>query len=110
MRKYGAGPLLLNIADHDDVTKVIVSREISIVYFLIDAKSATHQPAIINALAEVERRTGREAHFLHTSGAKQFSRHAGFDADRELLDTDLGLYDAQKNVNTKSPLIKFVWF
>ncbi|KAE8377600.1 hypothetical protein BDV26DRAFT_281763 [Aspergillus bertholletiae] len=96
VQEYGAEPLFCNIAEHDQLANAIIDREISVIYFLIDAYGQTHQQVMIRALAKVKERTGRAVHFLHTTGAKQFSRHGGVQDDRPLLDTDPMLYDIQK--------------
>jgi uncharacterized protein YdaL len=80
--------LVPDINDHDDLAKKIVDLNITIIYFLTDAYTAKHQPAMIEALGQVKRNTGHEVHFLHTTGAKQFSRHAGIPTDAPLLDTN----------------------
>ncbi|KAI2933118.1 hypothetical protein CBS147320_1637 [Aspergillus niger] len=98
---YGAEPLILNVSDHETITQTIIDREITIVYYLIDAYSAKHQPAFIKGLGEVKKRTGKEVHFLHTTGSKQFSRHAGVSVDQALLDTDPRLYDIQKAAKSR---------
>ncbi|KAH8431486.1 uncharacterized protein LDX57_009149 [Aspergillus melleus] len=100
VQKYGATPLIVNVSEHNVVTKAIIEHEISIVYFLIDAYTATHQLPMIKALGEVRRRTGKEVHFLHTTGAKQFSRHAGVDTGSDLSDMDPGLYELQREVRS----------
>lgn len=97
VRPYGAEPMIANLNDHEDLTEKIIARSISIIYFLVDAYTATHQPAMIRALGQVKQKTGKEVHFLHTTGAKQFSRHAGMPTDGPLLDTNPHLYDLQKN-------------
>jgi hypothetical protein len=51
---------------------------------------------MIKALSEVKKQTGKDVHFLHTSGAKLFSQHAGFRTDREILDTDPQLFYLQR--------------
>lgn len=98
---YGAEPLVLNVSDHETVTQTIIDKEITIVYYLIDAYSAKHQLAFIRGLGEVKKKTGKDVHFLHTTGSKQFSRHAGVYANQVLLDTDPRLYDIQKGAKSK---------
>ncbi|GAQ40637.1 hypothetical protein ANI_1_1454134 [Aspergillus niger] len=100
-RLYGAEPLVLNVSDHETVTQTIIDKQITIVYYLIDAYSAKHQPAFIKGLGEVKRKTGKDVHFLHMTGSKQFSRHAGVSVDQVLLDTDPRLYDIQKGAKSK---------
>ncbi|KIV88230.1 hypothetical protein PV10_09147 [Exophiala mesophila] len=90
-------PLILdNIKDQAVVRDLIVSHEITIVLFLIDAFEVGAQCCFIRALAEVKSMTGREVHFLHTSGAKVFSSHAGAPTDRLLFDDEEDLYKIQK--------------
>ncbi|KKK20212.1 hypothetical protein ARAM_001734 [Aspergillus rambellii] len=101
VKQYGAEPVNLDISDHAALHETIVHHEITIVYFLIDALDSTHQVPMIKALGQVKAKTGKEVHFLHTTGAKLFSRHAGIPTDRPLLDTDPMLYELLKNA--KSP-------
>ena len=59
-------PLILeNVKDQAVVRDLIVSHEITIVLFLIDAFEVGAQCCFIRALAEVKMTTGREVHFLH---------------------------------------------
>ncbi|KAI4915659.1 hypothetical protein J4E90_004104 [Alternaria incomplexa] len=92
VKKYGARPLTLNLQDEESVIKSIVDAQISVIFFLVDAMNSDMQVPMIKALAEVQKQTGREVHFLHTSGAKIFSEHAGMPIDRPLPDTDDDLY------------------
>jgi nucleoside-diphosphate-sugar epimerase len=120
VQSYGAEPLQLDLQDEEAVVKSIVDARISIIFFLIDALNSKHQLPMIKALAEVKKQTGQEVHFLHTSGAKIFSEHAGMPTDRELRDTESGMFDMQKEtvaphdlmnvVRSKSPLPYFVYF
>ncbi|PYH48098.1 uncharacterized protein BP01DRAFT_334592 [Aspergillus saccharolyticus JOP 1030-1] len=93
VKQYGAEPLIADINDHDTITGLIVDNAITIIYFLIDAFTGKHQPTLIKALGVVRQQTSRDVHFLHTTGAKLFSRHAGIPTDRPLLDTDPDLYE-----------------
>ncbi|KAE8165184.1 hypothetical protein BDV40DRAFT_309632 [Aspergillus tamarii] len=97
VQEYGAEPLFCDVDDHVQFTAAIVDREISVIYFLIDAYNQTRQEMMIRALGKVKERTGKAVHFVHTTGAKQFSRHGGVQDDRPLLDTDPTLYDLQKS-------------
>ncbi|KAI4617736.1 hypothetical protein J4E83_006068 [Alternaria metachromatica] len=101
VKKYGARPLTLNLQDEESVIKSIVDAQISVIFFLVDAMNSDMQVPMIKALAEVKKQTGREVHYLHTSGAKIFSEHAGMPIDRPLPDTDAGLYKLQKS--SKAP-------
>lgn len=96
IKQYGAEPLILNLGDQDSVIKSIIDAKITIIYFLVDAVKSEFQIPMIKALSEVKKQTGQEVHFLHTTGAKMFSQHAGFPTDRTILDTDPKLYDLQK--------------
>jgi len=97
-RKYGAEPLMFDVKDPEAVRQTVLEHEITIVFFLIDALSAETQGYFISALAEVKAKLGGavDVHFLHTSGAKIFSSHAGAPTDAALLDTRPDLYAVQK--------------
>ncbi|KAG9188593.1 hypothetical protein G6011_07298 [Alternaria panax] len=97
VNKYDVLPLTLDWQDEKAITKSIVDAQIFVIYFLVDAVNSDMQIPLIKALGEVRMQTGREVHFLHTSGAKIFSEHAGMPTDRNLFDTDPGLYDLQKS-------------
>lgn len=97
VKEYDVLPFTLDLQDEKSVTKNIVDAQIFVVYFLVDAVNCDMQIPLIKALGEVKRQTGREVHFLHTSGAKMFSEHAGMPTDRRLVDTDPALYDLQKS-------------
>ena len=108
VKKYGAESLVLDLQNEEAVVKTIVDAKISIVYFLVDALKSHLQIPLIKALGEVKKQTGEEVHFLHTSGAKIFSEHAGFPTDREIRDTDPNLYNLQKTTNAPHPIMKLV--
>lgn len=109
VKQYGAEPLTCNISDHEQLTRAIIDKKITVVYFLIDAYWDTHQKVLIKALGEVKKQTGEEVHFLHTAGAKHFSRHAGIYFDEPLLDTDPKLYDIQKTAVSPHDWFSQVW-
>ncbi|KEF55092.1 uncharacterized protein A1O9_08745 [Exophiala aquamarina CBS 119918] len=96
--QYAAAPepLIFDIKDEKAVRSAVVDNRITIVYFLVDAFQVDSQRYFIAALAQVKKVTGIDVHFLHTSGAKIFSSHAGAPIDRPLLDTEEELYDIQK--------------
>ncbi len=96
IKKYGITPLELDIGDQDLMKKTVIDLSISIIFFLVDAFNATLQVPMIKALGEVKRLTGRDVHFLHTTGAKIFSSLVGMPTDRPILDTDPDLYELQK--------------
>ncbi|KAH8681749.1 hypothetical protein BX600DRAFT_447245 [Xylariales sp. PMI_506] len=89
-------PIIFDAYDADSVREALISRSITVVFFLIDAMNSDAQVLFIRSLAEVKKTLGQEVHFLHTSGAKLFSSLSGSPTDRELLDTDENLYEIQK--------------
>lgn len=105
VKQYEAVPLVLDLQDHDKLTKTIIEKGITVIFFLIDAFSEQHQKLMIKALGEVKAKSGQEVHFLHTSGAKIFSSHTGFNTSEALLDTDPKVYDIQKNANPPYKLL-----
>ncbi|KAK7955725.1 uncharacterized protein PG986_004947 [Apiospora aurea] len=96
-KQYGAEPLLFDPYDEAAVRRGVVENRITVVFHLIDAFKSDSQVHVIKALAEVKKATGQTVHFLHTSGAKIFSNHAGAPHDRELRDNDPDLYQIQKH-------------
>ncbi|KAH0840769.1 hypothetical protein AYO21_00581 [Fonsecaea monophora] len=106
--EYGAEaePIIFDTKDEKAVRDAVLDNQISIVFFLVDAMTAQAQGYFISALAEVKGRTEVDVHFLHTSGAKIFSSHAGAPTDRPLLDTDPDLYEIQKAQKAPIPLIQ----
>ncbi|KAL4991826.1 hypothetical protein BDW68DRAFT_151409 [Aspergillus falconensis] len=111
VKGYGAEPLIIDLNDPSSISRTLVEKEISVVFFLIDAFNVHVQKTMIEALGRVRQRTGREVHFLHTTGAKAFSSHVGIDPDSlsggELLDTDPRLYDIQQMTNAPE---EYGWF
>ncbi|KAK6217937.1 hypothetical protein LQW54_002992 [Pestalotiopsis sp. IQ-011] len=93
---YGAQPIQVDLSSEAAVQKSIVDNDITVAFFLVDAMNSHLQVAMIKGLAEVKKRKGGEVHFLHTTGAKLFSSHAGAPTDYPLLDTDPKLYEIQK--------------
>ena len=89
---YGAEPFICGFDDPQKMRSGIVDRHISIVFFLVDGGNDQKQRPMIAALAEVKKATGKEVHFLHTTGAKLFSSHVDINPAEPLLDTDPGLY------------------
>ena len=106
VKRCGAKPIFFDIKDEVSVRTAIVENEITVVYFLVDAMSSISQLPMIKALAEVKDKTGKDVHFLHTSGAKIFSSHAGLPTDRPILDNDPGLYGLQKRAIAKFDLVQ----
>lgn len=96
VKQYGAEPILFDIQNEASIKAAIMDKEITIIYFLIDAMTSEEQVPMIQALAEVKVKTGRNVHFLHTSGAKLFSSHAGHPTDRIIPDDDVSLWELQK--------------
>ncbi|KAL4901715.1 hypothetical protein BDW74DRAFT_181433 [Aspergillus multicolor] len=107
VRKYGAEPLVIDLNDATSITSTIIENEITIIFFLIDAFLPTTQKTMIAALGTVKEKTGRQVHFLHTTGAKAFSSHVGITAATELKDTDERLYEIQKTTNAPE---SYSWF
>lgn len=103
VQKYGAEPINCQISDHEAMFKHIVDKRITIIYYLLDAFTADHQPNMIRALGEVRKLTGRRVHFLYTTGAKHFSSDAGVPTNEPLLDTDPRLYEIQKEAKPAHP-------
>lgn len=108
VKAYGAEPLILDLEDLETVTRTVVQKEISIIYFLVDAFNVHVQKALIAALEQVKENTGRDVHFLHTTGAKAFSSHVGMDGATRLLDTDPRLYEIQKTTVAPVPIFSQV--
>lgn len=106
VKQYGAEPLTFDPYDEVSVLRNVTGKKITIVYHLIDAARADSQLYFLKALAEVKRITEREVHFLHTSGAKIFSSHAGAPTDCELRDDDPELYNIQTSQKAPLPLMQ----
>ncbi|KAI1415130.1 NAD(P)-binding protein [Hypoxylon sp. FL1857] len=106
VQQYGAQPLSFNLKDESEVRAAVIENEITVVYYMIDAISSGPPIFFIQALAEVKKRTGLTVHFLHTTGAKLFSSHAGAPTDRPLLDTDPQLYAIQKSQRANLDLLQ----
>ncbi|KAF2257670.1 NAD(P)-binding protein [Lojkania enalia] len=96
IKNYNLIPIILDMEDESIVRKAIIDNEITTIFFLVDALGSRKQVIMIEALAEVKEKLGREVHFLHTTGAKMFSSHVGHPTNKPLLDTDPKVYDIQK--------------
>ncbi|KAL3704894.1 hypothetical protein TMatcc_008566 [Talaromyces marneffei ATCC 18224] len=100
---YNAEPVQIDLRSDVDIEQAIISRDISIIYYLIDP---LEDHPMVRALGTVKQRSGRgDVHFLFATGAKIFSSHTGLPADRVLLDTDEELYDLLKDVDGPQPLL-----
>lgn len=117
--------MTIDLEDEDAVKDAIVSNNITIVLYLIDAYYLKHQVPFIKALAEAKKRTGQETHFIyvcppHSSGwfhikfltislqttsTKQFSSLSGSPTDRDLLDNDPQLLDIHKAQEAPYPRV-----
>ncbi|KAF2807812.1 NAD(P)-binding protein [Mytilinidion resinicola] len=106
VKQYGAEALHINLEDPESIKKAVLDHKINIVFYLVDPRNWEHQVSFIEALSELKKQTGQEVHFLHTSGAKIFSEHAGAPTDAPLLDTDPKLYDIQKSQKAPFPLLQ----
>ncbi|KAF2163494.1 hypothetical protein M409DRAFT_26105 [Zasmidium cellare ATCC 36951] len=93
---YGIDPLILDLASQQAITNTFLEKNITVVAFLIDARRSEVQVRIIKALAKVQAKMGRQAHFIQTAGAKGFSSHAGFPLEPPVEDVDGGLYEIHK--------------
>lgn len=98
---YNATPLMLDLNDQSAITEALVEKEISVVFFMINAFTAVAQLKLIDALATVKQKLSMETHFLHTTGAKLFSNFTGHPTDKALSDADDDLYDIQKNAKSR---------
>lgn len=108
VKQYGAEPLIVSLDEHEKLSESIVRNEISIILYLVDSRTDKHQPTMIRALQEVKKRTGKEAHFVHTGGAKHFSSHASLPTGQPLLDTDPKLYDLLRTSASPYPFFQEV--
>lgn len=100
---YNATPLTIDLEDQSAITTTLREKQISVVFFLINAFNADAQVKFIEALAAVKDRYGVQTHFLHTTGAKLFSSFTGHPTDRVLSDAEEELYEIQKAARSKFP-------
>lgn len=113
---YNAEPVKIDLSSDADIEQAIISRDISVIYYLIDPLGDRIPRVMIRALSTVKSNSGRQdVHFLFVTGAKIFSSHTGLPHDRELLDTDERLYDLLKNAEGSQPglvqvLLSFKFF
>ena len=105
---YSATALTLDLEDQSAITATLLEKQISVVFFLINAFNADAQVKFIEALAAVKAQHGLRTHFLHTTGAKLFSSFTGHPTDRILSDAEEGLYEIQKGVRSKFPPMETV--
>lgn len=63
----GLEPWVSDLRDPAAITRDVVEKEISVVFWLIDVLSADAQTSFLKALAEVKRKTGREVHFIQVT-------------------------------------------
>jgi uncharacterized protein YbjT (DUF2867 family) len=105
---YNATPLKLDLENQSEITATLLDKQISVVFFMINAFNADAQVKFIEALAAVKDQHGIETHFLHTTGAKLFSSFTGHPTDRTLSDADEGLYEIQKKARSKFPPMETV--
>jgi uncharacterized protein YbjT (DUF2867 family) len=105
---YNATPLKLDLENQSEITATLLDKQISVVFFMINAFNADAQVKFIEALAAVKDQHGIETHFLHTTGAKLFSSFTGHHTDRTLSDADDGLYEIQKKARSKFPPMETV--
>ncbi|VUC29555.1 unnamed protein product [Clonostachys rosea] len=91
--RYGAVPLKFNAYDKEEVRDAVVQHRITIVLNLIDAWKSDSQLNFLAALFEVQKLSGLQTHFVHTTGAKIFSEWAGYAVDEPLPDSTANLPD-----------------
>jgi short subunit dehydrogenase-like uncharacterized protein len=97
---YGATPLTLDLEDQSTITATFLEKQISVVFFLINA--------YIEGLSAVKAQLAIETHFLHTTGAKLFSSFTGHPTDKVLSDADEGLYEIQNGAKSPFPPMETV--
>jgi uncharacterized protein YbjT (DUF2867 family) len=103
---YNAEPVRIDLSSDADIEQAIISRDISVIYYLIDPLEDRIPRAMIRALSTVKSNSGRsDVHFLFATGAKIFSSHTGLPSDRVLLDTDEELYELLKAADGPQPLL-----
>lgn len=105
---YDATPLILEVDDQAAITNTLLEKQISVVFFMINAFNANAQLKFIQALAAVKKRHGLGTHFLHTTGAKLFSNFVGHPTNRVLSDAEDGLFEIQKGAKSKFPPMETV--
>jgi uncharacterized protein YbjT (DUF2867 family) len=105
---YDATPLTLDLEDQSTITATLLEKQISVVFFLINAYTADAQLKLIEALSAVKAQLAIETHFLHTTGAKHFSSFTGHPTGRGISDADDGLYDIQKGAKSLFPPMETV--
>ena len=105
---YNATPITLDLEDQSAITATLLEKQISVVFYMINAANGDSQERFFEGLEKVKLQLGIETHFLHTSGAKIFSGFAQHPTDRVLSDMDGGLYEIQKSVNPHIPLFQKV--
>lgn len=105
---YNATPLNLDLEDQSAITASLLDKQISVVFFMINAFNANAQLKFIEALAAVKDKHGIQTHFLHTTGAKLFSSFTGHPTNRTLSDAENGLYGIQKAAKSKFPPMETV--
>lgn len=85
---HGCTPVELDLTNEAEITHFLLGKEISVVFFLIDALNSDKQLVLIDALGVVGEKLGLRTHFLHTTGAKMFSGFADHPTDRVISDAD----------------------
>ncbi|ETN39001.1 uncharacterized protein HMPREF1541_07043 [Cyphellophora europaea CBS 101466] len=101
-----ATPLVFDVGDAAAVRDAVTGNDITIVVFCIDAIKSVTQSYMIKALSEVKERTGKDVHFIHTSGAKLFSSHAGAPTNRTLMDDETGIHEIHKTQRAVIPAVQ----
>ncbi|KAJ7118723.1 hypothetical protein C8R44DRAFT_789091 [Mycena epipterygia] len=103
VESLGAHPVQFDLKnDQGEIMKAVVDNGVTILIHTADALDFGPAQKFIEALAEVKKQTGQEVHFIHTSGAKVFSSHAGVQlAPGSVMSDTQDVYTVQKT--SKSP-------
>lgn len=70
VKEYGAEPLIFDAYNEGEVRAAVIDNNITIVYHLIAPWPHVSQSYFIKAMAEVQKNTGRDVHFLHVRISK----------------------------------------
>ncbi|KAJ7168190.1 NAD-P-binding protein [Mycena crocata] len=106
VQSFGAHPIQFDLgANLPQISRAVVENEVNIVLHTADAMNFGPAQMFIEALAEVKQRTGQPVHFIHTSGAKLFSSHAGVPSGHPIISDAQDVYTLQKTFKSPHPLM-----
>ncbi|KAK0474214.1 NAD-P-binding protein [Armillaria novae-zelandiae] len=103
VKRLDVRPVEFDLMNQAAIQKAVEELELTVVLHLANAFSFVPPEAFIRGLAVVKQKTGKDVHFVHTSGAKVFSSHTGI--KQRLNDTD-DVYAIQKTTKSPIPLIQ----